>query len=153
MRAARVYPGSWIGPVKKLCAAKEERTMKHPECLASGTGHELLLFIIRVKRELKRVYRNGCRYNERLNAETGGSKTPRTHWVCFLNKKQHYVSYILFLFSFPSWWRRNTGRLDKPGAPSNRALARCPLVSPGVRRTVCCYQQCGQDSQMEQGSF
>ncbi len=29
------------------------------------------LFIIRVKRELKRVYRNGCRYNERLNAETG----------------------------------------------------------------------------------
>jgi hypothetical protein len=40
-----------------------------------------LLFIIRVKRELKRVYRNGCRYNERLNAETGGSKTPHTHWV------------------------------------------------------------------------
>jgi hypothetical protein len=33
----------------------------------------LLWFIIRVKRELKRVYRNGCRYNERLNAETGGS--------------------------------------------------------------------------------
>ncbi len=33
----------------------------------------MLLFIIRVKRELKRVYRNGCRYNERLNAETGGS--------------------------------------------------------------------------------
>ena len=29
-----------------------------------------LLFIKRVKRELKRVYRNGCRYNERLNAET-----------------------------------------------------------------------------------
>jgi hypothetical protein len=26
----------------------------------------LVLFIIRVKRELKRVYRNGCRYNERL---------------------------------------------------------------------------------------
>jgi len=40
-----------------------------------------LLFIMRVKRELKRVYRNGCRYNERLNAETGESKTPRTHWV------------------------------------------------------------------------
>ncbi len=35
-----------------------------------------MLFIIRVKRELQRVYRNGCRYNERLNAETGGSKTP-----------------------------------------------------------------------------
>ena len=42
---------------------------------------DLLLFIIRVKRELQRVYRNGCRYNERLNAETGGSKTPHTHWV------------------------------------------------------------------------
>ena len=42
-----------------------------------------MLFIIRVKREVKRVYRNGCRYNERLNAETGGSrsKTPRIHWV------------------------------------------------------------------------
>jgi hypothetical protein len=39
------------------------------------------MFIIRVKRELKRVYRNGCRYNERLNTETGGSKTPRIHWV------------------------------------------------------------------------
>jgi hypothetical protein len=40
-----------------------------------------LLFIMRVKRELKRVYRNGCRYNERLNVETGGSETSRTHWV------------------------------------------------------------------------
>ncbi len=39
------------------------------------------LFIIRIKQELQRVYRHGCRYNERLNAETGGSKTPRTHWV------------------------------------------------------------------------
>jgi hypothetical protein len=28
--------------------------------------HTLLLFIIRVKRELKRVHRNECRYNERL---------------------------------------------------------------------------------------
>ena len=46
--------------------------------LLAHTG--LLLFIIRVKRELKRVYRNGCRYNERLNAETGGSKTPRTRF-------------------------------------------------------------------------
>jgi hypothetical protein len=44
-----------------------------------------LLFIIRVKREVKRVYRNGCRYNERLNSETGGSKTPRTHWVVRVN--------------------------------------------------------------------
>ena len=45
----------------------------------------LLLFIIRVKRELKRVYRNGCRYNERLNIETGGSKTPHIHWVVWVN--------------------------------------------------------------------
>ncbi len=30
-------------------------------------------FSIRVKRELKRVYRNGCRYNVRLNTEVGGS--------------------------------------------------------------------------------
>ncbi len=43
------------------------------------------LFIIRVKREVKRVYRNGCRYNERLNTETGGSKTPHTHWVPWVN--------------------------------------------------------------------
>jgi hypothetical protein len=45
-----------------------------PECIAGET----LLFIVRVKRDLKRVYRNGCRYNQRLNAETGGSKTPHT---------------------------------------------------------------------------
>jgi hypothetical protein len=44
-----------------------------------------LLFIIRVKRELKRVYINGCRYYERLNAETEGSKTPRIHWVARVN--------------------------------------------------------------------
>jgi hypothetical protein len=36
----------------------------------------VMLFIIRLKRELKRVYINGCRYNERLNTETEGSKTP-----------------------------------------------------------------------------
>ncbi len=40
MRAARVDPGPWIGPVKKLCAAREERAIKHPECLAPGTGIE-----------------------------------------------------------------------------------------------------------------
>ncbi len=46
-----------------------------------------LLFIIRVKRELKRVYRNGCRYNERLNAETA--------LFCFLffQKKSHFSVY------------------------------------------------------------
>jgi hypothetical protein len=46
---------------------------------------QVVLFIIRVKRELKTVYRNGCRCNERLNAETGGSKTPRIHWVARVN--------------------------------------------------------------------
>ncbi len=52
-----------------------------------GDEGGMLLFIIRVNRELKlkRVYRNGCRYNERLNPETGGSKTPRTHWVVRIN--------------------------------------------------------------------
>ncbi len=55
-------------------------------CLTcTGLNDKKLLFIIRVKRELKRVYRNGCRYNERLNAETGGSKTSRTHWVARVN--------------------------------------------------------------------
>jgi hypothetical protein len=48
-------------------------------------GIWLLLFIIRVKREIKRVYRHGCRYNERLNPETGGSKTPHVHWVVWVN--------------------------------------------------------------------
>ncbi len=38
-----------------------------------------LLFIIRVNREVKRVYINGCRYNERLNSETEGSKTSYIH--------------------------------------------------------------------------
>ena len=33
-------------------------------------------FIIRVKRELKRVYRNGCRYNERLNTDAQETKVP-----------------------------------------------------------------------------
>jgi hypothetical protein len=42
-------------------------------------------YIIRVKLELKRVYINGCRYNERLNVETEGSNTPRIHWVALVN--------------------------------------------------------------------
>jgi hypothetical protein len=45
----------------------------------------LQLFIVRVNRELQRVYRNGCRYNERLNAETGGSQTSHIHWVVWVN--------------------------------------------------------------------
>ncbi len=71
-----------------------------------------LLFIIRVKRELKRVYRNGCRYNERLNAETGGSKTPLTHWVARAVDVQVYLQqnkpmaifFVFCFFSFPFLW-------------------------------------------------
>ena len=64
----------------------EDGTQKYHLCFHTHLDtFELLLFIIRVKRELKRVYRNGCRYNERLNAETGGSKTPRIHWVARVN--------------------------------------------------------------------
>jgi hypothetical protein len=47
--------------------------------------NKTLLFIIRVNRELKRVYINGCRYNERLNSKTEGSKTPHIHWVPRVN--------------------------------------------------------------------
>jgi hypothetical protein len=38
------------------------------------------LFVVYYKRkgEIKREYRNWCRYNERLNDETGGSETPLT---------------------------------------------------------------------------
>ncbi len=52
-----------------------------PRCVVVllSKDDRLVLFIIRVNREVKRVYRNGCRYNERLNTETGGSKTPHTH--------------------------------------------------------------------------
>ena len=52
---------------------------------ADDLWKKMLLFIIIVNREIKRVYRNGCRCNERLNAETEGSKTPRTHWVARVN--------------------------------------------------------------------
>jgi hypothetical protein len=43
------------------------------------------------EREIKRVYRDGCRYNERLNTETGGSKTPHVHWV----EGKHTVRLVL----------------------------------------------------------
>ncbi len=48
------------------------------------------MFIIRVKRELKRVYRNGCRYNERLNTETGGSNLNVSDTLGYVGK--HIVS-------------------------------------------------------------
>jgi hypothetical protein len=34
-----------------------------------------------VKRELKRICIDGCRYNEWINTETGGSKTSHIHFV------------------------------------------------------------------------
>ncbi len=40
-------------------------------------SHTLVLFIIRVKRELKRVYRNGCRYNERVGCLFGKENKKR----------------------------------------------------------------------------
>ena len=37
--------------------------------------------LLEVKRELKRIYIDGCLYNERLNVKTEGSKTSPLHWV------------------------------------------------------------------------
>ena len=52
--------------------------------------------MIRVKRELQRVYRNGCRYNERINAETA-----RQYSACCLllidkvrGKDKSYIEYL-----------------------------------------------------------
>jgi hypothetical protein len=63
--------------------------VSHIHWVARGTGTLIarvdVVYYKRVKRELKRVHRNGCRYNERLNDETGGSKTPRTYWVARVN--------------------------------------------------------------------
>jgi hypothetical protein len=42
------------------------------ECDGGVCVLEVWVFIIRVERELKRVYRNGCRYNERLYKEVIG---------------------------------------------------------------------------------
>ncbi len=44
-----------------------------------------------VNRELKRIYMDGCRYNERLNTETRGSKTSPIHW--FARKHTRIVVY------------------------------------------------------------
>ena len=50
------------------------------------------MFITRGKRYLKRIYIDGCRYNERLNTETGGSRTPHwksdIHWVTTCSKSR-----------------------------------------------------------------
>jgi hypothetical protein len=63
-----------------------------------STGHELssgtiqmgiprsgdrveIFFCLLQKVDLKRIYIDECRYNERLNSKTEGSKTPHIHWV------------------------------------------------------------------------
>jgi hypothetical protein len=51
-----------------LCACESE---EHEHGVGPGVNAIIMLFIRRVKRELMRVYRNGCRYNERLITETG----------------------------------------------------------------------------------
>ncbi len=38
-----------------------------------------------VKPDLKRIYIDGCRCNERLNSETEGSRTSHIHWVARVN--------------------------------------------------------------------
>ncbi len=68
------------------------------------------LFIVRVKREVKRVYRNGCQYNERLNVETGsdtgGSKTSRIQWVA---PRTAEASTISGTFFFGTWEHHDSG--------------------------------------------
>jgi hypothetical protein len=76
------------GPGGLTCAILVSCLLLIDKARAKDKTRSCLLFIIRVKRELKRVYKNGCRYNERLNAETGGSKTPRLHWVARINIQQ-----------------------------------------------------------------
>ncbi len=73
-----------------------------------------LLFIIRVKREVKRVYRNGCRCNERLNVETGGSKTSRTHWVA------PYYETIIIIIVFQKGYYESIKR-----EPKIRGINKC----------------------------
>ena len=41
-----------------------------------------------VKGGLKRMYIDGCRYNERLNTKTEGFKTTLIHWVVWVNIPQ-----------------------------------------------------------------
>jgi hypothetical protein len=55
----------------------------------------------RVKPEPKRIYINGCRYNERLNTKTEGSKRlayTGLHKIVAMKK-----TWIVF-FAFPSEW-------------------------------------------------
>jgi hypothetical protein len=81
LRSAVLVSSQSLNP----CPASSNTTASDSDFSWKVDQKEILLFIIRVKREIKRVYRNGCRYNERLNTETGGSKTPRTHWVAWVN--------------------------------------------------------------------
>jgi hypothetical protein len=73
----------WVSEILVVTGLEESAVMVSPTLDVALFMTQL--FIIRVKRELKRVYRNGCRYNERLNDETGGSKTPLTHRVPRVN--------------------------------------------------------------------
>jgi hypothetical protein len=78
------------------------------------------LFIIRVKRELKRVYRNGGRYNERLNAETGGSKTSRLGVPV---PRQPSVSKARKSLSFSRWCQVYYESIK--GEPKIRGINKC----------------------------
>jgi hypothetical protein len=63
------------------------------------------LFVVHYKSKAgaKRVYRNVCRYDERLNAETGGSKTPRIYWVAY--------SFFLSCSRMAGIYFRGTGKI------------------------------------------
>jgi hypothetical protein len=47
--------------------------------------HSVVVYYKSKTRATESIYRNGCRYNERRNTETGGSKTPHLHWVARVN--------------------------------------------------------------------
>jgi diadenosine tetraphosphate (Ap4A) HIT family hydrolase len=88
-----------MGPVERTFVLLIFKT-RFGSFLKTGANMEkdIMLFIIRVKRELKRVYRHGCRYNERLNTETGGSKTPRIHWVARVNIHRKTKRYLFIYY-------------------------------------------------------
>jgi hypothetical protein len=80
-RGSSGMTGIWVSMVmaKKVC--------QRPADQAPSLQWDLIRAnqLLRPERELKRVYINGCRYNEGLNAEIGGSKTPHIHWVARVN--------------------------------------------------------------------
>jgi hypothetical protein len=78
-------PDTMVAPLTPKPTRKAKALVKSPPTIDSQKIVPPGVVYLRVKREVKRVYRNGCRYNERLNSETGGSKTTRTHWVTRVN--------------------------------------------------------------------